>query len=43
MENDFLKAEDYVSFEASNKVYERMIVDEYWADGEWHYEYKIYK
>jgi len=21
----------------------RRIIDEYWADGEYHYEYKIYK
>lgn len=33
--------EDCVSCEIANKVHERMIVDEYWADGEWHYEYKI--
>lgn len=24
-------------------VPERRIIDEYYADGEWHYEYKIYK
>ena len=35
--------EDNVSFETENNVQCRMIVDEYWADGEWHYEYKTYK
>lgn len=32
--------EDYVSFETVNNTHGRRIVDEYWADGEWHYEYK---
>lgn len=31
--------EDYMSFEI--KVHDRRIVYEYWADGEWHYKYKI--
>lgn len=26
-----------------NDVPGRRIIDEYYADGEWHYEYKIYK
>lgn len=38
---DNIMEEDYVNFEVANKVHDRMIIDEYYADGEWHYEYKI--
>ena len=38
-----MTTEDYVSFEIENNVQGRRIVDEYWTDGEWHYEYKTYK
>lgn len=28
---------------AQEEIPGRRIAEEYWADGEWHYKYKIYK